>query len=875
MSRVFVATETAFGRKVVVKVLKPELAEGVSVERFKREIAVAAKLQHPHIVPLLSAGQQDGVLYYTMPFVDGESLRQRLEREIELPVPDVVRMLREIAAALAYAHRHKLVHRDIKPENVLFSDGTAVVTDFGIAKALTAAKTHGDAHAGTITQLGTSIGTPAYMAPEQVAGDPNVDHRADLYALGCVAYELLAGRPPFTGRSTQALMAAHATERPEAISRLRPSTPPALAALVTQCLEKRAADRPQNADDVARALESMIITPAGSAAYSVTASALIPRDTRRVALGAVLLLLGVLIGTTVVWGATRRTTEDPVRRWSIALPDTAPMAFVGSALYGAGRRALEITPDGSVLVYVAQVGPTTMLYARRLDEFDWSAIPGTEGAFIPFASPDGKWIGFFAGRQLKKASIDRKSAVTLAEVQEPIDGAWLEDGRILVSEDPGIVLHSVPETGGRLTRLDGVEITGSTTESVLPGASVLASPARRLQVVNLRTGATRRFSMGGLVEREEQAAAPLLYGSGPRWSASGHVLYSPSVEEGGLMALPFDATKQRVLGPPALVLRGIRQETGQDATAQFALSNDGTLVYATGENAGRTLFGRRDRHGATDTLPLPRADYGEFRLSPDGRYLLTSQWPPAAPRQSQIVDLANGTRVSVSQDLRAGQALWWPDGKAVLLQGNMGDGSTFTARINATTGLVIDTLRKGGTVRAVSADSSRMLVTSDDKPDLWLEPRVPGNGKRVLVAPALAYFASFSPDGEWILYTAHIAGRSAVVVVRASNPSELHQLSPEGGEEAIWNRAGDEIVFRNSRRWYGVTVSTRGGFSAGPPRLLFEGAYPNVPGWSHELTPDGKHHVVLLATPRETTTQLNVVTNWFAELRRLAPPTQR
>ena len=247
MSHVFVAEERAFGRQVVVKVLRDDLTEGASASRFKREISVAAKLQHPHIVPLLSAGEEGETLYYTMPFVEGESLRTRLQREGELPIPDVVRVLREVAGALAYAHRRGIVHRDIKPENVLLSDGNSLVTDFGIAKALEVARTQGDEKSGTISQLGVALGTPAYMAPEQGAADPTVDHRADLYALGCVGYELLSGRPPFEGRATRQLMAAHATETPAAIGVRRANTPPELATLVMQCLEKSAADRPQSA----------------------------------------------------------------------------------------------------------------------------------------------------------------------------------------------------------------------------------------------------------------------------------------------------------------------------------------------------------------------------------------------------------------------------------------------------------------------------------------------------------------------------------------------------------------------------------------------------------------------------------------------------
>jgi eukaryotic-like serine/threonine-protein kinase len=255
MSRVFVADETAFGRKVVVKVLPPDLAAGVSVDRFKREIQVAARLQHPHIVPVLSAGEMDGLPFYTMPLVEGSSLRARLARG-GFSITEVTGILREIARALAYAHERGVVHRDIKPDNVLLTGGSAVVTDFGIAKALSAARTE-SMPAGTLTQMGTSLGTPAYMAPEQAAADPAMDHRADIYAFGATAFELLTGHPPFHGLSPQKMLAAHMGEQPPAVAALRPDTPPLLAELVMRCLEKDPARRPQSASDLARVLETV------------------------------------------------------------------------------------------------------------------------------------------------------------------------------------------------------------------------------------------------------------------------------------------------------------------------------------------------------------------------------------------------------------------------------------------------------------------------------------------------------------------------------------------------------------------------------------------------------------------------------------------
>jgi tetratricopeptide (TPR) repeat protein len=268
MSRVFLAEEARLGRQVVIKVLPPEMGAGVNVERFEREIQLAARLQHPHIVPLLTAGASGDLLYYIMPFIAGESLRVKLARQGELPVGEAVRILREVVDALAYAHRNGVVHRDIKPDNVLLSEGHAVVTDFGVAKAVSASSGK-----SSITSLGVALGTPAYMAPEQAAADPHVDHRADIYAVGTLAYEMLTGRPPFTAPTPQALLAAHITQTPAPITQHRPAVPAALNALVMRCLEKHAADRWQNAGELIGQLEAMT-TPSGGTTPTGTAPAI-------------------------------------------------------------------------------------------------------------------------------------------------------------------------------------------------------------------------------------------------------------------------------------------------------------------------------------------------------------------------------------------------------------------------------------------------------------------------------------------------------------------------------------------------------------------------------------------------------------------------
>ncbi len=337
MSRVFVAHETALGRKVVIKVLLPELAAGVSVDRFRREIQLAAQLQHPHIVPLLSAGESEGLPYFIMPFVSGESLRARVIRSGELPIAETVRILRDVVSALAYAHSFGVIHRDIKPDNVLISGGVAVVTDFGVAKAVSASSASSTDTA--LTSLGMALGTPAYMAPEQASGDAQTDHRADIYALGVMSYEMLTGRTPFLGRSTQATLAAHVLETPEHVDRLRPAVSPMLASLVMSCLAKRPADRPQSASEVLHALDAIATPVSGTATTTVVSLPAVSngRPRRRRAIALTTGVCAALAGGAVLWSRHQsRTAAAPPAAAVPAVPDT-----LGAAPTTRARAAVE------------------------------------------------------------------------------------------------------------------------------------------------------------------------------------------------------------------------------------------------------------------------------------------------------------------------------------------------------------------------------------------------------------------------------------------------------------------------------------------------------------------------------------------------------
>ena len=383
MSHVFVAEEVALGRKVVVKVLPPEMGAGVNAERFRREIQLAASLQHPHIVPLLNAGHTDDLVWYTMPLIEGESLRTRLAREGELPVAEAVRLLRDVADALAYAHQHGVVHRDIKPDNVLISGQHAVVTDFGVSKAITAAT--GEA---SLTSIGIALGTPAYMAPEQAAAEPHVDHRADLYALGATAYEMLTGAPPFGGEAT-VVLAAHVTRAPEPVTTRRTAVPAALGALVMRCLEKKPADRWQSAAELHQQLEVMATPSGGMTPTGAVPAAQAPAGVRA---GIPKGLLWATVGVAIVvlaWGGWRLSRPvEPVWEFSNIRQVTHEPEL---ELFPA------ISPDGRQVAYEAGYGLAMRVYVRDVTggrALSLTADRAGEQGY-PSWSPDARQLTFW------------------------------------------------------------------------------------------------------------------------------------------------------------------------------------------------------------------------------------------------------------------------------------------------------------------------------------------------------------------------------------------------------------------------------------------------------------------------------------------------
>jgi tetratricopeptide (TPR) repeat protein len=459
MSRVFVADEFRLGRKVVVKVLSPELAAGISAERFQREIRLAASLQQANIVPLLSTGESGGLPYYTMPYVEGESLRHRLGAG-PLPISDVLRVLGEVARALQYAHDRGIVHRDIKPDNVLLSGGTAVVTDFGIAKALSASRT--GPGGATLTQLGTSIGTPAYMAPEQAAGDPNVDHRADLYALGCMAYELLAGQPPFHGRTPQRVLAAHMSEPPEDIATRRADAPAALSQLVMRLLHKDADERPQSAAEVILALNAVT---SGAGMQAMPPVLLQGRGALRRAL---LVYAVSFIGVALVAKAAMMTIGLPdwVLPGALALMALGlPVILFTGYVQKVARRSLIATPALTPGGTPRPQGTMATLAMRASPHVSWKratrggvyALGGFVVVVVAFMLLRAFGIGpagsLFASGQLKQRDMLLVSDFNVSRADSSVASVVAEGVRANLAQSNSITLYSPANIPTALRRM--------------------------------------------------------------------------------------------------------------------------------------------------------------------------------------------------------------------------------------------------------------------------------------------------------------------------------------------------------------------------------------------------------------------------------------
>jgi serine/threonine-protein kinase len=872
MATVYLAHDVRHDRKVALKVLRPELSAILGAERFLTEIKTTANLQHPHILSLFDSGEAEGTVFYVMPYVEGESLRDRIAREKQLPVEEAVRIAREVADALDYAHRHGVVHRDIKPENILLHDSRALVADFGIALAVSRSD------GGTrMTETGMSLGTPHYMSPEQAMGQREITPKADVYALGCVLYEMLTGEPPFTGPTAQAIVARVMTEQPRSLTLQRHTIPPHVEATVQKALEKLPADRFATAAQFSEALAGLLtVVPTTRAMPAATWRG--PDWRSRVAIPA-LLLAAAGVGVAA-WSLLRPHPAEPVIRYGLALP---------SGQQPGPNFPFRLSPDGARLVYV---GPTAegsgfQLWLKERDRHDAVPIPGTGGVVNFTFSPDGQWIAFEQGRQLKKLAVSGGAAITLADsVSTSATGiAWLDDGTIVFVQFGTGVLRRVAESGGPVTDAWRPDTGVANFPTPLPDSrGVLVVKCRgsmcRVQqdlwVVDLQRGEARELIRGATIGLH---------------AASGHLVYVR--RDGATLAAPFDLGSLELRGAPVPMLDSVSVVQGMYPL--ITLSRNGTLVVRTGAVASsiRHTMVWVDRSGAeTPVDPAWAFQLTSFggnagwALSPDGTRLAISLFTNAGD-DIWVKLLPRGPLSRVTYDSAAEyRPRWLPDGRSIGFMSNRSPSSDLFTRNADGTGsdsVALDLpagiyegawsrdgrwvlARTGGVLGQVGArDIVALHVGVDSAPS-------------VAVASPVFDEAAFalSPDARWLAYESNETGRTEVYIRPfPTTDASKTQVSTERGLAPLWSRDGRELFFVNGNREMVVrTVAPGPELRLGEPRVLFPlhpDLYLDDPEnyTPYDISADGRRFIMakLIREARPTATQMVVAEHWFTELR--------
>jgi serine/threonine-protein kinase len=864
MATVYLARDLRHDRDVAIKVLRPELAAVIGAERFLSEIRTTANLQHPHILPLHDSGDARGALYYVMPFVEGESVRDRLAREKQLPIAEAVRITSEVASALDYAHRHGVIHRDIKPENILLHDGRALVADFGIALAASSAGSR-------MTETGMSLGTPHYMSPEQAMGERTLDARTDIYALGCVLYEMLTGDPPFTGSTAQAIVAKVMTEKPVPPSRARDTVPETVEDALLSALAKLPADRFASAAEFAEALHAESPTwvmPRGRRAERMAAG-----PGRWVALAAVIVVLAGL----AAWGWLRPrgvAGADGTTRAELVLPDSAPVEFIGEATIGVGQTAIAISADGRTLAYVGGGGNRPRIYIRPLDRFEVTPLAGTEGAFRPFFSPDGAWIAFFADNQLRKVATAGGPVTTLAEASQTTGGVWTRTGDILFTSDLSqSALMRVSASGGQAARLNGdARMECSKTMSLLPDdrwilcTGVSDRAFTFLLAYALETGEHRVLVRAGEA-RAWQVGQPIpddvLIGTTPLYRSDGTLLYTRP--DGTLLSLRFDPDRLMTSGDPVVVATGIRQESWTHH-AQVAAAGNGTIAYISGSDAHLGVLAWLDRRGRVDTLPFPAANSLGTDVSPDGAQVAVAIPAVSGALELWLYDLRSGNRSRLLANLSSSESRWTSDGKYVIA-GLMGG---VLVRVDPNRPGRLDTLARTSSYPFALSQHDRFLLGTPGPQALAgevqlgtyridLDGSLPPEPVPLGGQAGGAYGPTLSPDDRWVAYL----GRAGGVFVEPYPPTgEIYRISGQvDGDVPYWSAGGDEIFFPSNSQMYVTRVHPGSPPRFDPPRLLAAQRFANYAGRPYAVAPDEQRFLIKLSSPEHTAQSIRVILN--------------
>jgi serine/threonine-protein kinase len=877
MGEVYRARDIKLKREVAIKILPEEFSRDADrVSRFQREAEVLASLNHPNIASIHDVQETDGYRFLVMELVEGETLAEHIARG-PLPIEEALSIARQIAEALEAAHEKGIVHRDLKPANVkLLPDGKVKVLDFGLAKAMEHTPATTLSNSPTVmgmaaTNAGMILGTAAYMSPEQARGLP-VDRRADIFAFGCVLYEMLTGRQAFQGETISDILAAVLTSQPD-WSRLPADTPPYVRTLLTRCLNKNPQKRLPHIG-IAR----IEIDDVPAIADSLPASR--RKTSWIVACGA-----GLLLGAAVVlllWSPWR--TREPISPLRLS-------ADLGvAATLGEDGANLVLSPNGTLLAFVAQSKPEEpyQLYIRSLDQLQATRLPGTEGAVNPFFSPDGEWIGFFAAGKLKKTSIRGGTPSTVCDALNGRGGDWAEDGTIVFSpnNNPNTRLMRVSSAGGtpeQLTKTKAKDLGLEKFPQVLPGGKAV------LFTVQVPSG--RRL-----------VAAPL--GGGPglfvlegatygRYLSSGHLVF---IRDGTLFAVSFDPKRFEMAGTPVPVIEGI-SSNGAIGSAQFSVSATGTVVFEQGPHdagVGQTMSWM-DHEGKTTLLRSTPADWSNPRFSPDGRRIAMDIWD-GKQRDIWIYDWQRDTLSRLTFDPADDtEPMWTADGRRIAFASKRGDGAAYNIYWQFADGT--------GSVQRLTESKNHQfpfawhpdgkhlifdeIITSGVKRDLMVLP-MEGNetsgwkaGKPTVFSSTPFYETNpaLSPDGSWLAYDSNESGQPEVYVRPFPGPGGKWQISSGGGAYPVWSRTKHELFYGTPGLQIIVApYSVAGGeFAAEKPRLWSPGHFTQGAFQRYDLHPDGQRFAVSAAPAAQFDSKGKVVFvfNFFEELRRIAPASKK
>ena len=869
MATVYLAQDLKHDRQVAIKVLKPELAAVLGAERFVVEIKTTAALQHPHILPLFDSGSADGFLFYVMPYIQGETLRTKLDRETQLGIDEAVRIARDVADALDYAHRHGVIHRDIKPENILLHDGRPMVADFGIALALSAAA------GGRMTETGMSLGTPHYMSPEQATADKEITGRSDIYSLGSVLFEMLTGNPPHTGSSAQQIIMKIIAEPVEPVTKYRKSVPPNVAAAVAKSLEKLPADRFESAKAFADAL--------GNASFTTMhAAGVAGRDTARrlgspwlvAALGVVLLAAGVGAGALL----TRHAAAVPqVVRFT--LPMKSGQRLLDARTLDA---SFALSPDGTRIAYVAldSGALSTTLHVRSLDQFTTTSFPGTENALGVFWSPDGLWIGVLMNnRTILKVSAGGGPASVLASNADRTLGApsWGDDHFVVYMTSGGWPVK-VGDGGGTAAIL--VDSTRSTARGyapmLLPGSHALLMTVchgevdlacdRDLGVVDLATGKVK----------------VLVAGATRGWYLpNGYLVYG--TREGALFAVKFDLKSLTETSAPVAVLDGIEMSNAALGKATFSAS--GTMAYLPGGVQTSAVIVQLDRSGHEEMLIAKPGFYAGPRLSPDGRRIVLTDLDTKGVAQVWIHDRASVTTRQLTFDGTSLRPAWSPDGSKVAFSAQRGnrwnvwwapaDGSSQGERagegpeINGST--EVSWTRDGKWIVLDGTPESRKGAGGEDILAIPLS-ETPRTARPAVASQFNEQSGEVSLDGKWIAYNSDDAGKYQVYIQPFMAPGGRTLISAGRASEPAWvsptelayvNDETDSLMLAHLEFGPTIKVTRTALFDM---RNYLKGSPSSR---NYDVSPDGKHFILVKPLAARVAVEPIVVLNWIEEVKRL------